>query len=430
MSNYKYYLKDIAKYNNDVVVIELADATGKPVFNYKPGQYVMIAYVNEAGKLEQRHAFSIASSPSESDHLALGIKIGGPFTQGLLKLKIGAPISVAGPYGNFIFNPKKHTDLVLLAGGIGITPLLSAMTYATDNNLANKLSLLYSVRTFEGANFLNDIKQLESRNPNLRTLLSVTDKQVTTGSSDVINGRVNSQILQEFVGDIRGKTFFICGPTAFMESVKNDLLLLGVYKSRIEMEAFSMLDDKGLWPQFRNLSYAIGFSAAAVALIFYSIVNASALTKSIKSVGNSLNPVGTSNLVNPDSASQNSNAPAPVTSVSGVPTTVSPFSSNVNSNGQQINRSVTPSTNNNWSTTPQPTTSTSIPVQSQRQVTTLSVKNSNVNSKNTTVVPNPVTASSTPINQSVINTGGSINQGAVNTGGDRNDDDEEEEFDD
>ncbi|MCX6792819.1 MAG: FAD-binding oxidoreductase [Candidatus Falkowbacteria bacterium] len=406
MSNYKYLIKNISKHNSEVVALELADIKGQPVFNYKPGQYVMIAYFNDNGKLEQRHAFSIASSPAQNNSLILGIKLGGNFTKGLLNLKVGDPVSVAGPYGKFVFNPKKHKDLVMLAGGIGITPFLSAISYASDNNLDNKLSLLYSVRNLENASFLNKIKQLETKNPNLRTLLSVTEEKISDNTPGIINSRINGQVIQDFVGDLSNKTFFLCGPAAFMDAIKNDLLSLGVYKSQIEMEAFSMLDDKKLWPEFKNLSYATGFSAVAVALIFYSIVNASALSKTIKSASDKLNPTGIVNSTNPNVNSQNQTVPSPVTSVSGVPISNPSTNSSPTINNGGTNNP-TPSSDN-WSTTPQPTTSSSIPVQTQRQTTTQTTPSSRTTAttNNRTVAPAPTTASSVPINQGVINNGG------------------------
>jgi ferredoxin-NADP reductase len=357
MSNYKYYLKNIARPNNNVVILELADITGRPVFAYKSGQYVMISYLDKFGKINQRHAFSLVSSPTQNKSLILGIKIEGPFTSGLLNLKIGDPISVSGPYGKFIFNPKKHKNLVLLAGGIGITPFLSTLSYATDNNLANKLTLLYSVHTLEQANFLNKIKQLETRNPNLKTLLAITNEQIMANTPGVINQRIDGQVIQDFIGDVYDKTFFICGPVAFMEVIKNSLLSLGVKESRISLEAFSMINDKSLWPQFRNLLYATGFSAAVLALVFFSITNSLAATKSLKPVNSSLNSI----IDNSASSLQNQTAPTPVTSVSGIPSTASPTNNSNNFNNQQINKITIPTNSNQLTVPPQPTTSSSLP---------------------------------------------------------------------
>ena len=270
---YKYIIRKIYQPSPEVVVLELADQLGRPVFAYKPGQYVMIAYANEKGLLERKHAFSLASSPSETDHIKLGIKIGGKFTQGLLKLKLGSQVIVNGPFGSFVFDEAKHRNAVFLAGGIGITPFYSALKYATEKKLDNKMTLLYSNKTLDGTLFYREIKALEDKNENLRALFSVTDKNVLPVSGNVVNKRLDGALINEFVGSHEGKTFFICGPAPFMKAMKANLLGLGVEPSQIEMEGFSMMTGSGVLAGTKNVAYAMGFSGALMLSSFYLIAN-------------------------------------------------------------------------------------------------------------------------------------------------------------
>ncbi len=270
---YKYFIRKIYQPSPEVVVLELADQLGRPVFGYKPGQYVMIAYANERGLLERKHAFSLASSPTETDHIKLGIKIGGKFTQGLLKLEPGSQVVVNGPFGSFVFDETKHRDAVFLAGGIGITPFYSALKYATERNLDNKMALLYSNKTLDGTLFYREIKALEDKNENLRALFSVTDKNVLPVGANVVNKRLDGAVINGFVGGHEGKTFFICGPAPFMKAMRSDLLGLGVKPSQIEMEGFSMMAGSGVLAGTKNVAYAMGFSGALMLSSFYLIAN-------------------------------------------------------------------------------------------------------------------------------------------------------------
>jgi ferredoxin-NADP reductase len=280
---YKYQIREIHQPSPDVVVLELADKSGQPVFDFRPGQYVMISYANEKGRLERKHAFSLASSPAEKDHIRLGIKIGGKFTQGLLKLKKGSQVLVNGPFGGFIFDEKKHHDSVFLAGGIGITPFFSAMQYAADKGLPNKMTLLYSNKTVEGTLFFREIRDLEKKNKNLRSLFSVTDKNVLPVLKGVVNRRLDAGMIQDFAGGVSGKTFFICGPASFMKSMKQHLLTLGAEQGQIEMEGFSMLTGAGFLVGTKNLAYAMGFSGALMMASFYFIANPGAAAPSVDS---------------------------------------------------------------------------------------------------------------------------------------------------
>lgn len=272
MSEYKYYIKNIYQPAADQVVIEAGDKKGRPVFSYRPGQYAMISYRNSKGQLEDKHAFSIASAPNRTDVISFGIKIQGPFTRGLLNLKAGDELNIFGPYGKFYFNENKHSDLVMIAGGIGITPFFSALTYAADLKLANKLSLIYSVKNKDGATFYEEIKNLKQNNSNMSALFSFTEEKGISEDRNVLYKRLDAKIIKDFVGDTDNKTFFICGPALFMASMVANLLSLGVARNQIEMEEFSMMPDKDFFPRLRNISYALAFSII-IFIISFSLIH-------------------------------------------------------------------------------------------------------------------------------------------------------------
>lgn len=272
MSEYKYFLKKIYQPDTDLVILEVADKRGQPVFAFRPGQYAMISYKNSLGKTEDKHAFSFASSPTQNNYLRFGIRLQGAFTRGLLQLKEGDEIIVAGPYGKFIYDENKYANLVLIAGGIGVTPFVSALNYATDLNLNNKLSLIYSTRTIKGATFYEELKDLEKKNPNISTLYSFTDEAGLISEKNVISKRIDADIIKNFIGNTFGKTFFICGPTPFMNAMITNLLSLGVERNQIELEEFSMIPDKALWSRLKNFSYALGL-AAVLFTLSYNLIN-------------------------------------------------------------------------------------------------------------------------------------------------------------
>lgn len=278
MTDQPYYIRNIERPTADTIVLELCRPVNfktphsGSVFDFKPGQYIMISYRDEYGNMTDRHAFSIASSPTQKDSLKLGIRVGGKFTRGLARMNPGDEIMISGPYGKFVFNPRKHRDLVMIAGGIGITPFLSAMHYATDHSLSNKLSLLYSNKTLSGTLFFDEIKYLESANPNIRTLFCVTEKFTST-TSGVVNKRINPAVIDDFVGNVKGKTFFLCGPAPFMSAMKSNLQILGVDKHQIEMEEFAMLQNFDISTAFKSSAYALAVSGALILLPLYLFVN-------------------------------------------------------------------------------------------------------------------------------------------------------------
>jgi len=265
MSKYKYVIKKVYQPLPSQIVIEVGDKFGKPVFKYKPGQYAMISYRNSRGQLEDKHAFSLASSPGAIDVIRFGIKLEGSFTRGLLNLQVGDELIVFGPYGKFVYEELKHPDAVMIAGGIGITPFFSALNYANDLQLNNKLALIYSARTQAEALFYSEIKDFQERNTNLKTLFSFT-KESSSSSSNTINTRINAKIISDFVGSVTGKTFFICGPDSFIKATRENLLSLGISGEQVKTEAFSMLPDKKIRSRLKNLIYTFLFSMLMVVI--------------------------------------------------------------------------------------------------------------------------------------------------------------------
>ena len=280
MAEYRYHIRKIEFPTSDTVVLELSRpdrfiSGPADVFNFKPGQYLMLQYRDENGRLTDKHAFSIANSPTDRDHLKLGIRIGGRFTRGLTKMRPGDELIVSGPFGKFVFNEKKHQDLVLIAGGIGITPFLSAMNYATAKELPNKLSLLYSNKTLGGTLFYDEIKRLELYNKNLRALFCVSEKTDINLPAGVINKRITAAVIEDFIINPSGKHFFICGPSAFMSAMKKNLEIVGVQKHQIHMEEFAMIQSFNLPLAFRNAAYAVGLSGALMLVPMYLMLNSS-----------------------------------------------------------------------------------------------------------------------------------------------------------
>ena len=251
--------------NNDLsvpgaLILTLKPKSPKDIFNFKPGQYAMLSFYNQTRKLFINHPFSIASSPKQDGLLTFGIKILGKFTQNLQKLELGSQIEVLGPFGDFIFNPKKHQEAVFIAGGVGITPFISATDYASSLELNNKINLLYSVRTLKDALFYEEIKKLAAINHNFKPKLKITQETIGDNFTYCEAGYITKETIKENIETIAGKDFFICGPDQFMKVMENNLLELGVSTKRIHQEAFNVTPNLSFRKNFLNIFLVYGFS--------------------------------------------------------------------------------------------------------------------------------------------------------------------------
>ncbi len=225
------YIVIKSKYSNNVVILELQPKTGT-IFTFRPGQYTMLSLEN-VDNIKQPRPFSISSSPTNKKLIQLAIKVHGDFTQKVSKLKIGDTVTLSKPNGFFTFN-EENKKVVFLAGGIGITPFMSAIRYVSEKNLKNKITLIYSNKTKKDIVFLNDLEEISKKYTNIQTIFTLTD----TNSEKYENERIDIEMIKKYTQLNNDTLFSLCGPIAFMESIKQQLLDAGVKNDNIDMERF------------------------------------------------------------------------------------------------------------------------------------------------------------------------------------------------
>ncbi len=233
------YTVDKIETKNDIILLDAVPKEGE-VFDFKPGQYVMLALYdkNDAKKeIWQQRPFSIYSSPLNKKLLQFAIKIQGEFTQKVANLKKGDTVGISNPTGFFTFNEKRMRDTVFLAGGIGITPFMSAIRYVSEKNLPNKITLLYSNKTEADIVFFEELKTISRKHKNIQVIFILTKDTPTLWEGE--KERIDKTMIEKYCSPFQEKYFSLCGPEIFMESLSTQLEEIGVEKNRIDMERFN-----------------------------------------------------------------------------------------------------------------------------------------------------------------------------------------------
>src|SRR6202163_2307895 len=136
----------------------------KPLnFVFKAGQYIdlVLSGSGPGSSNGLTHTFSIASSPFDEELLVTTRMRSTLFKQALSVLPIGTGARIEGPMGSFSLHNNTSRLAVLLAGGIGIAPFLSMVSYATAEKLRHPIILFYANRYLEDAAFINALWKLE-----------------------------------------------------------------------------------------------------------------------------------------------------------------------------------------------------------------------------------------------------------------------------
>ena len=202
----------------------------------KPGQFLTFDWLLNGERL--RRSFSISSSPLQVKLIEITVKKNpkGCVSHFLNeRAAVGLTVEARGPFGRFHFDETIHKRIVLLAGGSGITPMMSMLRYIDDLALDTEVTLFYSVRTREDIIFGSELETLEERLAKLQRVVVLTRPDDGWGGE---KGRLSRELILKHLGDFSDRTFFLCGPQPFMEHVKGLLLAAAVPAEKILEERF------------------------------------------------------------------------------------------------------------------------------------------------------------------------------------------------
>lgn len=200
-------------------------------FTYEAGQFVTLR-VEIDGEPFFR-SYSMSSSPATDADLQVTIKrVPGGVVSNLLNdtVREGDLIDVSKPFGAFVLGATDD-EVVAFAAGSGITPVFSVMKAALHTTSRN-VRLLFANRDRASAIFGDALDELVGKFP---------DRLVIRHHEDVVDGFVDSAAVAAFVGEPRGASFYVCGPTGFMDVVDTALRELDVDEARINIERFTPL---------------------------------------------------------------------------------------------------------------------------------------------------------------------------------------------
>ncbi len=221
----------------DTYGVELTPGKGK-MFSYAPGQFAFVTFFSEGLPVE-RHHWTISSTPTRPKSCMFTIKCSGDFTALIGRVKAGDRAAVDGPYGLFSYlalRPVPDREIVMVAGGIGITPMLSMLRYMVDTGDHRRVTLIWSNRTEGHILYREELEVMKEKNPKLTIHHVLTRQNNFQGPK----GRLTIETLRELLpGHDREAAVFVCGPPPMMKEVCSNLRRLGFRRSRIYKEKFS-----------------------------------------------------------------------------------------------------------------------------------------------------------------------------------------------
>jgi glycine betaine catabolism B len=210
---------------------------GKLPFNYLPGQFLTFT-VNPYGHNVKR-SYTISSSPTHLDYCEVTVRHeAGGLVSGYLSERVheGELLQVTAPSGKFTFLETEADSIVLIAGGVGVTPMMSVIRYLTERSWFGDIYLIYGSKNEEEVVFRHELEYLMQRYPNLHVVFTASN--VNPQTWPYATGRITKELLAVSVPDITSRHIHLCGPKPMMEAVKAALTDLDVPRDQVEVEVF------------------------------------------------------------------------------------------------------------------------------------------------------------------------------------------------
>ncbi|MFI0404533.1 2Fe-2S iron-sulfur cluster-binding protein [Actinomadura sp. 3N508] len=231
MTGLKARVVDVVHETADAHSLVLEPAEGdRDRFSYRPGQFLTVRVPAEDGWAAR--CYSLCSSPLTDDRLKVTVKrVDGGLGSNWIcdNVTAGDVLEVLRPAGTF--TPSSlDDDLLLVAGGSGITPIMSILKSCLAGG-TGKIALLYANRSERSVIFADELRALTEEHPDRLTVVHLLES---------VQGLPTPAVIRSLVGPYTGRQAFICGPEIFMDLVTGTFTGLGM---RVHVERFFSLEN-------------------------------------------------------------------------------------------------------------------------------------------------------------------------------------------
>ncbi len=241
-------VKDIRRETSDAVSVAFDIAPQlQPEYLFKQGQYITLRMQID-GK-EERRSYSLCSSPHTEKEWRVAIKEvkGGKVSTYINRnLKVGDQIDVMTPMGSFhsVLMGGASKKYVLVAGGSGITPMLSILKSVLYVEKKSTVTLIYANKNEASTIFKSEIDQIAATHPQLKVVYVFEEPstQISDLQTGIITTEKGKALLENF-GGVNADEYFVCGPGPMMDNVKGVLEGLKIAKEKIHIEYFTSVID-------------------------------------------------------------------------------------------------------------------------------------------------------------------------------------------
>ncbi|SFJ10715.1 nitric oxide dioxygenase [Thermoflavimicrobium dichotomicum] len=225
----------------------LKPADGKPIASYQPGQYISIRVKAPDYEYTMIRQYSLSDAPGK-DYYRISVKREDGTDQkpaGMVstylheQIQEGDIVEISAPAGIFYLDQEKETPVVLLSGGVGMTPLISMLNTIVEKQPNRKVTYIHAAINSEYHAMDDHVRTLAQQHENIQYY--VVYEKPTEKDRAQLNFDKEGYVDQKWLASVLSTTdadFYFCGPVPFMRTVRQALENMGVPADRMHFELF------------------------------------------------------------------------------------------------------------------------------------------------------------------------------------------------
>jgi ferredoxin-NADP reductase/MOSC domain-containing protein YiiM len=237
-------IEQIRKETASVTSFILEPIDGQPIPVFQAGQFVVLRLLVDPGRPPVLRSYSLSDLPA-ADHFRISVKselngIGSEFLCN--RAHPGDVLDVSAPRGSFTLRPGR-SPVVLVSAGVGATPVMSILHSLASEKSQREVWWIYGARNRADHPFADESRSLLKQLPHGRSYIVYSRPAATdqVGADFDAPGHIDTALLER-IGVPQNSDFYLCGPTSFLQSMRNGLLTWGVLAGSVHTEIFGALE--------------------------------------------------------------------------------------------------------------------------------------------------------------------------------------------
>ncbi|MCH9692383.1 MAG: NO-inducible flavohemoprotein [Gammaproteobacteria bacterium] len=220
----------------------LEPVDGKPVASYKPGQFIGIYLKPEGQQYQKIRQYSLSCAPNGKSYRISVKRELGDGHSGLVsnylhdKIKEGSIVKLSPPSGSFYLDMRCHSPVILISGGVGLTPMMSMFNSLIAEGQSREVRYIHSAINSRTHAFAKHIKNAAKQHNHIQSFLFYDQPEAQDRLHDYA-GQMDLNTIREAI-QLPDAHYYFCGPIGFMLIVKNTLQGWGVPEKHIHYEVF------------------------------------------------------------------------------------------------------------------------------------------------------------------------------------------------